>query len=120
MSIVKRNSKLLAGAFALAALFALPARADWSLLNMPKGVSVLSREIYDMHMIMLWICLAIAQAARGIGKQIAAVAGKFRGVDRRAIHGGLRFESGREAVNGVCPADVRTAARGHPLAHRTN
>jgi cytochrome c oxidase subunit 2 len=27
---------------------------------MPKGVSELSREIYDMHMIMLWICVIIA------------------------------------------------------------
>ena len=65
MSIVKRNSKLPATAGALAALTALPARADWSLLNMPKGVSVLSREIYDMHMIMLWICLAIAVVTFG-------------------------------------------------------
>ncbi len=44
----------------LLALAAVPARADWSLLNMPIGVSELSREIYDMHMIMLWICLVIA------------------------------------------------------------
>ena len=65
MSTVKRNSKLPAAAGALAALFALPARADWSLLNMPKGVSVLSREIYDMHMIMLWICFAIAVVTFG-------------------------------------------------------
>jgi cytochrome c oxidase subunit 2 len=37
------------------------ARADsgWHLLNMRQGVSVLSREIYGMHMIMLWICVAI-------------------------------------------------------------
>ena len=65
MSTVKRNSKLPAAAGALAAFFALPARADWSLLNMPKGVSELSREIYDMHMIMLWICLAIAVVTFG-------------------------------------------------------
>jgi len=65
VSIVKRNFMLPAGDFALAALFALPARADWSLLNMPKGVSVLSREIYDMHMIMLWICFAIAVVTFG-------------------------------------------------------
>ena len=65
MSIVMRISKLPAGAFALAALIALPARADWSLLNMPKGVSELSREIYDMHMIMLWICLGIAVVTFG-------------------------------------------------------
>src|SRR5262245_44626456 len=44
----------------LAAFAALPARADWSLVNMPEGVSELSREIYGMHMIMTWICLVIA------------------------------------------------------------
>ena len=60
MSIAKRNSKLPAIAGAIAALTAMPARADWGLLNMPKGVSELSREIYDMHMIMVWICLIIA------------------------------------------------------------
>ena len=65
MSFAKRNSKLPAGTFALLALIALPARADWSLLNMPKGVSELSREIYDMHMIMLWICLGIAVVTFG-------------------------------------------------------
>jgi cytochrome c oxidase subunit 2 len=65
LAIVKRYSKPLAGVFALAALIAQPARADWSLLNMPKGVSVLSREIYDMHMIMLWICFAIAVVTFG-------------------------------------------------------
>ena len=65
MSIVKRISKLPAISGALATLTALPARADWSLLNMPKGVSELSREIYDMHMIMLWICLGIAVVTFG-------------------------------------------------------
>lgn len=60
MSIVKRNSKLPVAAGALAVLTALPARADWSLLNMPEGVSELSRDIYHIHMIMLWVCVAIA------------------------------------------------------------
>lgn len=43
------------------------ARADsgWHLLNMREGVSELSREIYDMHMIMLWICVAIGIATFG-------------------------------------------------------
>ena len=65
MSIVKRNSKLPAVAGALAALTTRPAHADWSLLNMPKGVSELSRGNYDMHMIMLWICFAIAVVTFG-------------------------------------------------------
>ena len=32
---------------------------------MPEGVSVLSREIYSMHMIMLWICTIIAVVTFG-------------------------------------------------------
>ncbi|HXV40970.1 MAG TPA: cytochrome c oxidase subunit II [Steroidobacteraceae bacterium] len=60
MSIAKRMLMRSAVAGVLAAVAALPARADWDLLNMPQGVSELSREIYDMHMIMLWICTVIA------------------------------------------------------------
>ena len=44
----------------LASATSLPAHADWSLVNMPEGVSELSREIHDMHMIMFWICTVIA------------------------------------------------------------
>lgn len=51
---------LAASAGAIAAAVALPAQADWSLLNMPEGVSELSREVYGMHMLMLWICVVIA------------------------------------------------------------
>jgi len=60
VSATKRLLKLPAVAGVLATLAALPARADWGRLNMPEGVSELSREIYGMHMIMLWICLVIA------------------------------------------------------------
>ena len=60
MPIAKRMLMPPAVAGALAAIAAQPARADWGLLNMPVGVSELSREIYDMHMIMLWICTIIA------------------------------------------------------------
>jgi cytochrome c oxidase subunit 2 len=49
----------------IAALAALPARADWGLVNMPVGVSELSREIYGMHMIMVWICLIIGAITFG-------------------------------------------------------
>ncbi len=51
---------------AIAALAALPARADWDLLNMPSGVSELSQEIYGIHMIMLWICVIIAVITFGV------------------------------------------------------
>ncbi|MFM1892102.1 MAG: hypothetical protein RLZ44_1179 [Pseudomonadota bacterium] len=51
---------LAASAGAVAAAAALPARADWSLLNMSEGVSELSRDIYGLHMLILWICVIIA------------------------------------------------------------
>ena len=75
MSIAKRKTKLPVIAGAIAAVAGLPARADWSLLNMPKGVSELSHEIYEMHMIMVWICLVIAVFT--FGAMIVAMA-RFR------------------------------------------
>jgi cytochrome c oxidase subunit 2 len=42
-----------------------PARADWA-VNMPKGVTELSREIYDLHMIIFWICVIIGAGVFGV------------------------------------------------------
>jgi cytochrome c oxidase subunit II len=88
VSIAKRKTTLPVIAGALAAIAALPARADWDLLNMPKGVSELSREIYDMHMIMLWICVIIAVLT--FGAMIVAMV-RFRKskgavADRKMLH----------------------------------
>ena len=35
-----------------------PAAADWQ-LNLTEGVTEISREVYDMHMFVLWICVVI-------------------------------------------------------------
>jgi cytochrome c oxidase subunit 2 len=84
--MAKRNLKLLIGAIATA--IALPARADWSLLNMPEGVSELSRGIYDIHMLMLWICVIIAVLT--FGAMIVAMVRfrKSRGAvaDQKLLH----------------------------------
>lgn len=40
------------------------ATADWA-LNMPKGVTDLSRETYDLHMMVFWWCVAIAVVVFG-------------------------------------------------------
>lgn len=37
-----------------------PAQSGWALLNMPEGVTVLSRKIYGLHMLIFWVCVAIA------------------------------------------------------------
>ncbi len=40
--------------------------ADWSALNMPRGVTPISREVYDLHMLILWICVAIGVVVFGV------------------------------------------------------
>jgi len=43
-------------------LGASPAMAAWSDINLRVGVTELSREIYGLHMLILWVCVAIAVA----------------------------------------------------------
>jgi cytochrome c oxidase subunit 2 len=62
MKMVKRA--LAAGAASM--LGAAPAMAAWSDLNLRVGVTPLSREIYGLHMLILWICVAIAVAVFGV------------------------------------------------------
>ncbi|MEL7448380.1 MAG: cytochrome c oxidase subunit II [Pseudomonadota bacterium] len=56
----KRSHALRALAGLAAGLgFSNPAMADWE-LNMPRGVTPLSAEMYDLHMLIFWICVIIA------------------------------------------------------------
>jgi cytochrome c oxidase subunit II len=64
LRIVNRFLKRSVVAGAAAMLASLPARADWA-INMPRGVSELSHDIYDIHMTMFWICFAIAVVTFG-------------------------------------------------------
>jgi cytochrome c oxidase subunit II len=52
---------------ALAYSFAAPAHAEsgWNLLNMRQGVTAISREIYSLHMLIFWVCVAIAVVVFG-------------------------------------------------------
>jgi cytochrome c oxidase subunit II len=62
MKMVKRA--FVAG---LALCFAAsPAMAAWSDVNLRVGVTELSREIYNLHMLILWICVVIAAAVFGV------------------------------------------------------
>lgn len=33
--------------------------SGWGLLNMPEGVTEISRRIYDLHMLIFWVCVGI-------------------------------------------------------------
>jgi len=49
----------------LGLLMAGTASADWA-LNMPKGVTELSAETYDLHMMVFWWCVAIGIVVFGV------------------------------------------------------
>ena len=57
---MKSPKRALAGGVALL-LAGAPAYAAWD-LNLRAGVTPLSRDIYNLHMIILWVCVAIAVA----------------------------------------------------------
>jgi len=64
MKTVKRSL----GALSVAGLTLLgtsPAMAAWT-LNLRQGVTELSHEIYGLHMLILWVCVAIAVAVFGV------------------------------------------------------
>lgn len=44
---------------ALAAAGSARADSGWAELNMPRGVTEISRRIYDLHMTIFWVCVAI-------------------------------------------------------------
>jgi len=49
----------------LGLIMASTASADWA-LNMPKGVTDLSKETYDLHMMVFWWCVAIGIIVFGV------------------------------------------------------
>ena len=50
----------------LFALLSSVAHADWGGLNMTQGVSILSKEIYGLHMTIFWWCVAIGIVVFGV------------------------------------------------------
>jgi cytochrome c oxidase subunit 2 len=69
MSFHMKNAKarhaLQAASATLFAVLGSTAHADWGGLNMPEGVTILSKKIYGLHMLILWICVAIAVVVFG-------------------------------------------------------
>lgn len=52
-------------AAALCLVWGAGARAEMG-LNMPQGVTAVSREVYDLHMLIFWICVVIAIGVFGV------------------------------------------------------
>lgn len=46
-------------------LSGVPANADWE-LNMPVGVTEISRDVHDLHMLIFWVCVLIGIGVFGV------------------------------------------------------
>jgi cytochrome c oxidase subunit 2 len=67
VTMMRHQKAQLAAAAAALLPLAQPVRADsgWGLLNLTPGVTDISRKIYDLHMEVFWICVAIAVVVFG-------------------------------------------------------
>jgi len=61
---------LLAAAGAASPAWALdadnPGSSGWGLLNLPYGVTSISREVYGLHMMAFWVCIVIGAVVFGV------------------------------------------------------
>lgn len=81
-----RHMRALWGAVVcLAALAAQPAWAEYA-LNMTEGVTPLSRNIYDLHMLIFYVCCAIAVVVFGVMFWSIFHHRKSRGVKAAQFH----------------------------------
>jgi len=50
----------------LLTLFSVATSADWNALNMTQGVTDISKEVYELHMLIFWICVVIGLLVFGV------------------------------------------------------
>jgi cytochrome c oxidase subunit 2 len=71
--------------FPLLLLFTSGAQAAWE-VNLPQGVTEISREVYDLHMIIFWICVAIGVVVFGAMLWSVIYHRKSRGAKAHNFH----------------------------------
>ena len=67
------------------------AMADWG-LNMPRGVTEISQSIFDLHMLIFWICVWIAVAVFGVMFYSIFNHRKSKGAKASQFHESLSLE----------------------------
>ena len=88
----------------LALSIAGPAWSDFE-LNMPVGVTTTSEEVYELHMLILWVCVVIGAGV--YGAMIAAIV-KFR-KSKGAVAAKWTHNSTVEVIWTVIPAAILVA-----------
>ena len=99
------RTRVFAPVLALLALsIAGPAWSDFE-LNMPVGVTATSREVYDLHMLILWVCVVIGAGV--YGAMIVAIV-RFR-KSKGAVAAKWTHNSTVEVIWTVIPAVILVA-----------
>jgi cytochrome c oxidase subunit 2 len=88
----------------LALSIAGPAWSDFE-LNMPVGVTTTSREVYELHMLILWVCVVIGA---GVYAAMIAAIVKFR-KSKGAVAAKFTHNGAIEVVWTVIPAAILVA-----------
>jgi cytochrome c oxidase subunit 2 len=52
--------------FSALLVFTSPMHADWFALNMTRGVTDISNEVFELHMLIFWICVVIGVVVFGV------------------------------------------------------
>ncbi len=88
ISTARKSLPALAIAAALVAGAPLSQASGWGQLNMPVGVTELSREIYSLHMAVFWWCVWIGVAVFGVMIYSMLAFRKSKGAvpDRSIVH----------------------------------
>lgn len=92
MSIKSLSETLARAAIWPLLIWSSVARAGFGELNMPRGVTPLSEEIYDLHMIILWICVAIGVVVFGVMFWSIFYHRKSRGAQAAQFHHSTKAE----------------------------
>ncbi|MCP4598324.1 cytochrome c oxidase subunit II, partial [Neptuniibacter sp.] len=66
-------------------------QADWA-VNLTRGVTEISREVYDLHMIIFWICVAIGVVVFGVMLFSVVYHRKSRGAEAHNFHENIFVE----------------------------
>ncbi len=75
----------------LSSLVATSAQADYE-LNMTQGVTPISQQIYDLHMIVLWICVIIGIGVFGVMAYSILYHRKSKGAKAASFHESTTIE----------------------------
>ncbi|HWK53366.1 MAG TPA: cytochrome c oxidase subunit II [Hyphomicrobiales bacterium] len=65
-TIKKRVNKLWSGTVLMCLAALLPALGLAAEVNMPRGVTAISRDTYDLHMTIIWVCVVIGIIVYGV------------------------------------------------------